>query len=179
MAPGSPREVSQRDTWGMDEVIVTYLEMRSRPSLTVTRPHRAGMLLRIEEPTTTFYRYLYETIGGRWGWRARMEMTDPELLAIISDPMVDVFVLYFSGVPRVSSEPIGVTDEVELVHFGLAPEFIGRGLGKPLLASAVETAWDESPDRVWVKSSNRDHPRGILTYQWAGFVPYQEARVQE
>ncbi len=164
----------------MDEVIVTYLEMRSRPSLTVTRPHRAGMLLRLEEPTTPFYRYLYKTIGEGWGWHARTEMTDPELLAIISDPLVDVFVLYFGGVPAGFFElDRRIPDDVELVHFGLAPEFFGRGLGKPLLASAIEAAWDDTPERVWVKSTNRDHPRGLLTYQWAGFVPYQEARVQE
>lgn len=163
-----------------DEVIVTYLEMRARPSLTVTRPHRAGMLLRLEEPTPGFYRYLYETVGDQWGWHDRTGMTDSELLAITSDPLVDVFVLYFGGVPAGFFElDRRVGDEVELVHFGLAPEFIGRGLGKPLLASAVEAAWDENPERVWVKSTNRDHPRGILTYQWAGFVPYQEARVQE
>src|SRR3989304_4333223 len=64
----------------MDEVIVTYLEMRACPSLVVTRPHRSGMLLRLEEPTTAFYRYLYETVGSRWGWHTRAEMTDTERL---------------------------------------------------------------------------------------------------
>ena len=161
----------------MDEVIVTYLEMRACPSLVVTRPHRSGMLLRLEEPTTAFYRYLYETVGSRWGWHTRAEMTDTELLAVIADPLVDVFVLYMGGVPAGFFELDRRTGgEVELVHFGLAPDFIGRGLGKMLLASAVETAWDHDPERVWVKSTNRDHPRGLLTYQWAGFVPYQEER---
>jgi GNAT superfamily N-acetyltransferase len=68
---------------------------------------------------------------------------------------------------------------VELVHFGLTPEFIGRGLGKPLLAAAIEAAWDDDPERVWVKSTSLDHPRGLLTYQWAGFVPYREERVSQ
>jgi GNAT superfamily N-acetyltransferase len=161
----------------VDELIVTYLEMRSRPTLVVTRPFRTAMLLRLEEPTVAFYRYLYSAVGERWGWTARASMSDADLLALISDPLVEVFVLYQGGIPAGFFElDRRVTDEVELVHFGLAPEFIGRGLGKPLLASAVETAWDEEPERVWVKSTSRDHPRGLLTYQWAGFVPYREER---
>ena len=163
-----------------DEVIITYLEMRTRPTLVVTRPFRTAMLLRLEEPTLGFYRYLYGTVGSRWGWNARSQLSDPDLFAIISDARVDVFVLYQGGVPAGFYElDRRVDGEVELVHFGLAPEFIGRGLGKPLLASAVEAAWDDGPERVWVRSTSRDHPRGLLTYQWAGFVPYQEVRIGE
>jgi GNAT superfamily N-acetyltransferase len=162
----------------MAEVIVTYLEMRSRPTLTVARPYRGVMLLRLEQPTAPFYRYLYTAVGSRWGWLARAEMTDSELVAVITDPLVDVFVLYVGGTPAGFFElDRRVMGEVELSHYGLAPEFIGRGLGKPLLASAVETAWTSEPERVWVKSTNRDHPRGLLVYQWAGFVPYREERL--
>ena len=161
----------------MPEVITTYLEMRSRPSLTVTRPHRSGMLLRLEEPTVGFYRYLYETVGSRWGWTERSALSDEELLAVIRDDRVEIFVLYMGGVPAGTFElDRRVDGEVELRNFGLAPDFIGRGLGKHLLASAVDAAWDHEPDRVWVRSSSLDHPRGLLTYQWAGFVPYQSSR---
>jgi hypothetical protein len=81
----------------MEEVIVTYLEMRSRPTLTVARPYRGVMLLRLEQPTAPFYRYLYTAVGSRWGWLARAEMTDSELVRIIADPLVEVFVLYAVG----------------------------------------------------------------------------------
>jgi len=159
------------------EVITTYLEMVTRPSLAVTRPNRSGMLLRLEEPTIGFYRYLYGAIGSRWGWSERAAMTDDELLEVIGDERVEIFVLYMGGVPAGTFElDRRVEGEIELRHFGLAPEFIGRGLGKHLLASAVDAAWDHEPDRVWVRSSSLDHPRGLLTYQWAGFVPYQSSR---
>jgi GNAT superfamily N-acetyltransferase len=69
-----------------------------------------------------------------------------------------------------------VDGEIQLRNFGLAPEFIGRGLGKHLLASAVDSAWDHEPNRVWVRSTSLEHPRGLLTYQWAGFVPYESTR---
>lgn len=162
----------------MPDLIITYLEMRARPTLTVTRPFRTAMLLRLEEPTAAFYRYLYSAVGSQWGWNTRSGLSDADLLAIISDPLVDVFVLYQGGVPAGFFElDRRVPGEVELVHFGLTPEFIGRALGKPLLAAAIEAAWDDDPERVWVKSTNLDHPRGLLTYQWAGFVPYREERV--
>jgi len=159
------------------EVIITYLEMVARPSLVVTRPNRSGMLLRLEDPTPGFYRYLYDAVGSRWGWTERAEMTDQELVEVIGDERVEIFVLYMGGVPAGTFElDRRVEGEVELRHFGLAPEFIGRGLGKHLLASAIDAAWDHEPERVWVRSSSLDHPRGLLTYQWAGFAPYHSSR---
>jgi GNAT superfamily N-acetyltransferase len=161
-----------------DEAIITYLEMRSRPFLTVTRPHRPGMLLRLHPPTAGFYRYLYHAVGDRWGWNELDDLDDDALLEIITDPLVDVFVSYMGGVPAGFFElDRRAAGEVELRHFGLIPEFIGRRLGKPLLAASVDAAWDHEPERVWVRSSSRDHPRGLLIYQWAGFVPYDTERV--
>lgn len=158
-------------------MITTYLEMVSRPSLVATRPNRSGMLLRLEEPTVGFYRYLYDTVGSRWGWTERREMDDDQLMAVIGDENVEIFVLYLGGVPAGFFElDRRVEGEIELRHFGLAPEFIGRGLGKHLLVSAVDTAWDHEPERVWVRSRSLDHPRGLLTYQWAGFVAYDSKR---
>lgn len=155
------------------EEIVTFLEMRSRPSLPPVRPYRSGMLLRLDPPTADFYRYLYRTVGEAWGWTDRAEMDDEELLKVITDPHVDVFVLYVGGVPAGFFElDRRVDGEVELRHFGLVPDFWGRGLAKRLLASAVDTAWDHEPERVWVRSTSLEHPRGLLIYQWAGFEPY-------
>jgi GNAT superfamily N-acetyltransferase len=154
-------------------VITTFLEMRSRPSLSVPRPFQSGMLLRLDPPTTGFYRYLYETVGSRWGWKERVALNDEELLAVIADPGLDVFVLYMGGVPAGMFElDRRVEGEVELRHFGLAPDYIERGLGKYLLYSAVESAWDHEPERVWVRSTSLEHPRGLLVYQWVGFEPY-------
>ena len=159
------------------EVITTYLEMRTRPSLTVTRPNRSGMLLRLDPPTVSFYRFLYETVGAPWGWFERTDMDDDALAEVITDDAVDVFVLYMGGAPagffELDRRTVG---EVELRHFGLTPDFIGRGLGKHLLASAVEAAWDDEPERVWVRSTSLEHPSGLLMYQWAGFVPYDSTR---
>lgn len=159
------------------EVITTFLEMLSRPSLDVTPPNRSGMLLRLEDPTIGFYRYLYDAVGSQWGWTERRDLGDDGLRAIITHELVEIFVLYMGGVPAGLFElDRRIDGEIELRHFGLAPEFIGRGLGKHLLASAIDAAWDHEPERLWVRSRSLEHPRGLLTYQWAGFVPYDSAR---
>lgn len=159
------------------ELITTFLEMRERPQLSVTRPHRSGMLLRLDEPSVEFYRYLYERVGAEWDWTDRSDLDDDALFEIISNAKVEVFVLFLGGAPAGFFElDRRVDGEVELVHFGLVNEFIGRGLGKHLLAAAVEAAWDGEPERVWVSTTNREHPRGLLLFQWAGFTPYETRR---
>lgn len=153
------------------EGMTVLLEMLERPLLTYTRPTRAGMLLRLDEPSVDFYRFL-QAGAGTAPSRARWEgMPDDDVFEHLADEAVDVFVLFLGGAPAGFFElDRNKEDEVELVSTGLLPEFQARGLGKYLVATAVETAWDEEPDRVWVRADADDDPRGLLLYQWAGFV---------
>ena len=162
---------------GTIELITTYLEMRERPKLQVQGPHRGGMLLRLEEPSVTFYRYLYETIGGSYLWRERSGRRDDELTGLMLDPLLDVVVFFLGGAPAGFFELDRSTPgEIRLVHFGLVPEFRGRGLGRWLLAYAIDMAWDHDPGRVWATITNVDDPRALLTYQWAGFAAVETRR---
>jgi GNAT superfamily N-acetyltransferase len=159
------------------ELITTLLEMREYPRLQAKGPLRSGMLLRVEEPSVSFYRYLYETVGGGWVWQARRGLSDQELVAIITDQAVDVLVFYSGGVPAGFIELDRRREgEVELVRFGLVPEFRGRALGKWLLAVAVESAWEREPQRLWTAATNLDDPRVLLLCQWAGFIAYDTRR---
>ena len=158
--------------------IVTYLEQRHRPGHRVTPPHRAAMLLQADEITVSFYRYLYDAVGSPWLWWERKALGDEELLAIIEDPLVEISVLYMGGVPAGYFElDRRIEDEIEIAYLGLVPEFIGRGLGTWLLHLAIDAAWSHEPQRVWVHTCDWDHPRALLTYQKAGFVPYDTKRI--
>ncbi len=158
--------------------IVTYLEQRSRPHLHAVPPQRAAMLLQTEDITTSFYRYLYETVGEPWLWWERTAMSDEDLQEIIGDPLVEVWVLYVGGVPAGFFElDLRIPGDVEIAYLGLVPEFIGRGLGKFFLTAAVDAAWSHEPERVWVHTCDWDHPRALLSYQWAGFTPYETREV--
>ena len=154
-------------------MITTFLEMHERPSLAFTRPRRAGMLLRLDEPSVGFYRFLHEGAGTPRS-RRRLGPDDEAVFERLTDEAVAVFVLFLGGAPAGFFElDMTVEDEVEVVHVGLLPEFRGRGLGKYVVATAVETAWDDEPSRVWTSADADDDPRGLLLYQWAGFTAYE------
>lgn len=174
--PGGKRPASlpraARVPRGKIEWVTTFLEMTRPPA----RPalHRSGKLalLRAERPTVSYYRYLYDTVGGPWLWHERRRWSDDELRALIHNAKVEIHVLYVAGVPAGFAElDRRRKDEVELVHLGMIPEFGERGLGTYLLGWAVDQAWSKRTRRVWVRTSNHDHPKALALYQRAGFVP--------
>jgi len=154
------------------------LEMRERPRLAPPRPHRPGMLLRVETPTPRFYEYLTTTLIGAWPPSPERALSPEELVDLFAGDAVEVYALYMAG------EPIGcfeiertAPDRIDLVHFGLADEHRDGVLAKHLLAAAVDAAWAAEPDVVGVRLGASATPRDVLLYQWAGFevVPMEEA----
>lgn len=153
---------------------ITYLEMTEHPRLEPAQPP-AGLrlaLLRAENPSVAFYRYLYDRIGEDWTWWERRLLGDAELEAIIQNPKVEIYVLYVNGVPAGYFEIDRRNPRsVDLAYFGLLPEFVGRGLGAYFLTEAIETAWSSEPERVTVNTNSLDHPRALTLYQRLGFLP--------
>ena len=157
------------------ECVVTYLEMLARPTLPPLQPPlgKKLALMRAEPPSLSFYRYLYDAVGRDWRWTLRKRVRDAELRAIIEDPAVEIDVLHVAGVPAGFSElDRRRTPEIELAYFGLAPEFIGQGLGAYFLNWTVRRAWEYTPERLWVHTNTLDHPRALGLYQRMGFVVY-------
>ena len=64
--------------------------------------------------------------------------------------------------------------EIELVQFGLLPEFIGQGLGKYFLQRTIDKAWSYNPGHFWLHTCTKDHPAALPNYLKAGFVIYKE-----
>jgi GNAT superfamily N-acetyltransferase len=162
------------------EVTVYYLEMVSRPQRAVPPPRDGLTVVHARTPTVRYYRFLYDAVGGPWQWLSRKKLSDEELARVLQDPRDEVHVLHVDGVPAGFAEldrrPEG---EVELVQFGLMPEFIGRGLGRYFLQWAVDRAWSYGPRRLWLHTCTLDHPNALPTYRKAGFALYkQEATVR-
>ncbi len=161
---------------GQLKVTVTYLEMRQRLRTPAPpAPPRKLAVLRADEISVPFYRYLYNTIGAPWLWYERRRLSDEALAAIVRDAGVDVFVLYASG------EPAGYAEldrrrmpDIEIAYFGLMPNWVGRGLGAFFLRWAIDAAWQHNPARLWVHTCNLDHPKAIAVYQRTGFTPYRQ-----
>lgn len=163
---------------GTVDTTVTALEMVSRPTRPSPHPP-SGMrtaLIRAEPPTLSFYRYLYGTVGADWTWVSRRLMSDAALMEEITNPKVEIYVLYVDGAPAGYGEidrRQGPTT-AELAYFGLLPDFIGRGVGRYLLDTVVDIAWTGATERLWVHTCDLDHPRALGVYQRAGFTPFDQ-----
>jgi GNAT superfamily N-acetyltransferase len=130
---------------------------------------------RVDQPTPELYRQLYRTVGEDYHWRDRWDWTDEQIAAHLASPDISVYVAQAGGrfagfyeLRRVRDD-----DSVEIAYFGLAPESLGKGLGKHLLSYAVLDAWGMQPGRVWLHTCTLDHPAALPNYLARGFVPYQ------
>ena len=159
--------------------VVTYLEMVERPvGRRVLAPRDKLALMRAENCTASFYRYIYDTVGGPWLWFERRLLDDTALAALLAKTTIEIFVLYVRGVPAGFFElDSAAARETKLCYFGLIPDFIGRRLGPYLLQAAIDQAWSRPLDRFWLHTSTFDHPKALSVYQQAGFVVYDRRRV--
>ena len=155
--------------------VVTFLEMRERPSLDVLPSPLS--LRRIERPGLDDYRNLFRRVGAPWLWFSRLIMDDDRLLSIIRDPGIELF-----AVMDESGADAGILEldyregsQCELSFVGLVPELSGQGHGRWLLAEALRLAWRDGIERVHVHTCTLDHPAALPAYIRAGFTPYKRA----
>lgn len=160
-------------------LMTTYLEMRSPEQL---RPKPADGRFRIHEQKESnwvFNRDMYFRVGEQWQWIDKRAWTDGQWKEYAGAPVLRTFAAYYDHALagyyelRGECEPDGRNVAVEIAYFGLLPEFIGCGLGGPLLTNAIEEAWRMLPKRVWVHTCNRDHPQALANYQARGMLVYK------
>jgi GNAT superfamily N-acetyltransferase len=161
------------------EDTITYLEMLARPTTRrVPAPFEKLALMRADDCTVSFYRYLYNAVGEPWLWFERRLIDDATLAEQILKPTIEIFVLYVRGVPAGFFElDTAAPRDTKLCYFGLIPDFIGRRLGPFLLQMAIDQAWSRPLDRMWLHTSTFDHPKALSVYQQAGFVVYARRRI--
>jgi GNAT superfamily N-acetyltransferase len=157
------------------EVTRTYLEMRDPAQL---RPARCdNPRIRIEqmrECPASFFRYLYVEVGRNYHWIDRLTWTDEDIVAHLSQPANSLWLMTDEGANAGYFELRQCEDgSAEIAYFGLLPEFIGRGLGKHLLTCAVEQAWAEGANRVWLHTCTLDDPAAMPNYLKRGFRAFK------
>jgi GNAT superfamily N-acetyltransferase len=158
---------------------VTFLQMTHEPKLvSLIQPHHKVAILRAENPTLHFYRYLYNKVGAPYSWVSRKMLSDDELTAIIHHDNVEIYVLHVDDVPAGFAEiDWRNKPRAGISFFGLIPEFIGEGFGAFFLHSILRLIWVQEPDRVTIETCTLDHPKALPLYQRMGFEPYaQEVR---
>lgn len=153
------------------EVTRTYLELRGPNELLAARAPREPVTLGRRHPIhAAEYLSLYKLVGARWHWRDRLAWPTTELDRYLGSPAVEVWT------PIVEGQTAGyfelqrhVDDRVEIMYFGLAPDFIGRGMGGWLLTRAAEQAFAMGGRRVTLNTCTLDAPQALPNYLARGF----------
>lgn len=157
------------------QVTRTYLEMLSPADL---RPGRSDdPLVRIEpqpDCSIELFRWLYAEVGRNYHWVDRLPWADEQIQTHLEQPENSVWLMTYDGETAGYYELRKCEDgSTELAYFGLLPTFLGRGLGKHLLTSAVEQAWKDGAQRVWLHTCTLDDPAALPNYLSRGFKPFK------
>lgn len=148
--------------------VVTYVEMRERPSwIDSLYP---GELTPLDPNDLSGYRALFRMIGEPWLWFSRLRATDEELRSRLQAPGYRAFTFeQGQGLVELSAGPGA---DVEIALFGLAAGTRGRGLGRSMMAHTLRLAWNATNSRVWLHTCTLDDPRALGFYRKMGFEPY-------
>ncbi len=163
-----------------DELITWYLELTQekqfKPVPFFQEKARVELLsTELGNADSEVNSWFYHHVGKRWQWHDRINWTSSQWNDYVQRPDV------VTGVGYLAQDEIGYFElerqnqgaDVELVYFGLLPEFVGGGLGAGLLTAAIESAWALKPERVWVHTCSQDHPYALRNYQSRGFEIYK------
>lgn len=153
---------------------VTHLESTALPTTSTAQPSRPRLaLLEASDMPVQFYRYLFEQVGKKQNWYSRRVMSDDKLVQIIHAPSTHIHVLYGDGSPAgyFELDASKLPEQVEIVFFGLTPDFQGMGLGKWFLSAAIANAWALNPEKLILQTNTLDHPAALQLYQKHGFSP--------
>jgi GNAT superfamily N-acetyltransferase len=157
------------------EVTRTYLEMRDPAELRAARSDDPA--ISIEEQrncSVELFRFLYAEVGRNYHWIDRLPWTDEQITSHLQNPENSVWLMTYNGETAGYFELRSCEDDsVELAYFGLMPQFIGRGLGKHLLSCAVDQAWKDRAQRVWLHTCTLDDPAAMPNYLKRGFKPFK------
>ncbi|MGZ8848397.1 MAG: GNAT family N-acetyltransferase, partial [Pyrinomonadaceae bacterium] len=97
-----------------------------------------------------------------------------DIAKYLLQPEISLWLMTYGGETAGYFELRKCEDEsTEVAYFGLLPEFIGRGLGKHLLTCAIEQAWTDGANRVWLHTCTLDDPAAMPNYLKRGFRPFK------
>jgi GNAT superfamily N-acetyltransferase len=150
----------------------TYLELKTPGQLRQERQPPAGArVVPVLRCPPSQFRWLYETVGGPWHWRDRLAWDDDTITRHFAQDSVFLRVLEFEGKPAGYYELNRLPDgAIEVIHIGLVPEYIGRGLGGYLVAEAARDAWALGATRVTLNTCTLDGPAALPNYLRRGFT---------
>lgn len=165
-----------REGWTRVAVRRTYLELRSLEELRPARAPRETVELLLRRPIEAAdYLSLYTLVGERWLWRDRLAWSHEELERYLASPDVHIWSAHVrdrtAGYFELKRHP---DRAVEVMYFGLAPAFIGQGIGGWLLTRTAREAFALDASRVMLNTCTLDAPQALPNYLARGFTIVRE-----
>ncbi|WP_269856483.1 GNAT family N-acetyltransferase [Streptomyces sp. RPT161] len=170
-------------TWSLEQTSAADLSPAAQPD------PRAGIrVVRAEVPCPAFSRFLYTAVGADVSWTDRLGWDRARWREHLERPGVETWVAYERGTPAGYLELEGQDEgRVEIVYFGLLPDFRGRRIGGHLLSYGTARAWDlaerwphRAPTkRVWLHTCSLDGPHALANYERRGFRVFETVTGEE
>jgi ribosomal protein S18 acetylase RimI-like enzyme len=166
----------QRDGWTRVSVRRTHLELCAPEAFRPARsPAEPVELVRRHEVSTAEYLELYALVGELWLWRDRLVWNRDDLQRYLASPDVHIWTAHVRGATAGYFELRQHADRsVEVMYFGLAPRYFGRGIGGWLLTRAVEEAFALGAARIVLNTCTLDAPQALPNYLARGFTIVRE-----
>ncbi|MEV8637999.1 GNAT family N-acetyltransferase [Streptosporangium sp. NPDC051023] len=169
------------------EEIVSHLELTSPEELRAARvPRRHVTLWEVGTEHLQAIREVHDRVAWPHGWPSLLWSSDT-WWEHLERPGVRTWIAevdgQVAGLAQLQAQPGGA---VEIEFFGLAPEFVGVGIGGHLLTLVTRLAWEFAPvdgtpiGRVWLRTSSHDHGNAVANYRARGFrLHHIEVRQRE
>ena len=162
-----------------NSVTIYYLEMRSPDALSAKTDSKGLSIQECEIAQFELNRFLYALVGAQWEWTDRLAWTAEQWRQYVSQKSLRTWVAYKGGAIAGYYELLQAKGSTQIAYFGLAPQFIGQGMGGYLLSQAIQSAWNwQGTQRVWVHTCSNDHPSALHNYQARGFEIYETETIQ-
>ena len=160
----------------MTEPVTTWsLQMLAPEELLAARRQPALEARECEIPQWELNRFLYQLVGAPWQWYAKLGWSDEQWRSWTENPDLRTWIGWHSGTIAGYYELHRETGgDVEIAYFGLAPRFVGQGLGGDLLSRCIADAWAWGAQRVWVHTCSLDHPSALANYKARGLRVFAE-----
>ena len=157
-----------------DDEVLTYLQMFSADELIPASTSAVSLEVLEAQPFSSLIRAITLGVGRAHQWPSQ-HWDDRQWLTYLARPHLRHWIATVDGAPAgLLSLDVQPEGAVELDTFGVLPGYLGRGIGGQFLAAGVRLAWAAAPfvSRVWLHTSDRDHPNALPNYERRGFRRY-------
>ena len=101
-------------------------------------------------------------------------MNNTDLQKLLDDENNEIYYAFYQGKFCGYFELDCHSPDIELVYFGLKPDFIGKGLGKQLMQAVFRATAAHNYKRLWLHTCEFDSPQALDFYLKSGFHIFDE-----